>query len=115
VTTSGISGFPNHPLTKLYEQWRNPPTELIGKIPKGGAQLDYLGHAEVTRALIEADPEWTWEPMAVNEYGAPLVFVNGDTAEMWIRLTVCGTTIPGVDLGADGRERVRRSPRVRER
>ncbi|WP_433520067.1 hypothetical protein ACQP2T_63745 (plasmid) [Nonomuraea sp. CA-143628] len=25
--------------------------------------LDYVGHADVTRRLIETDPEWSWEPV----------------------------------------------------
>jgi hypothetical protein len=58
--------------------------------------LDYLGHAAVTRALIEADPEWQWEPVAFDEKGAPLVVVNGNTAELWIRLSVLGVTRLGV-------------------
>lgn len=87
------------------------PTE-IGKLPKpyrrdapksncrecGGyhglpaAHLDYVGHAALTNRMLEVDPEWNWEPFAVDEKGLPLV-VNGN---LWIRLTICGVTRIGV-------------------
>lgn len=92
-------------LTILYETWKTPDPSLVGKLPRkqGGSTiyLDYLGHAEVTRALIEADPEWSWEPMAVNEQGLPVYRIYEDSysnkmAELWIKLSVLGSTIPGV-------------------
>ena len=51
--------------------------------------LDYVGHAELTNRLLDADPLWDWEPMAVDQYGLPLFDSNGG---LWIRLTVCGKT-----------------------
>lgn len=51
--------------------------------------LDYVGHAELTNRLLEADPLWDWEPMAVDQHGLPLFDNNGG---LWIRLTVCGKT-----------------------
>lgn len=51
--------------------------------------LDYVGHAELTNRLLDADPLWDWEPMAVDQYGLPLFDNNGG---LWIRLTVCGKT-----------------------
>lgn len=54
------------------------------------AHLDYVGHAALTKRLLEADPEWTWEFVATDpNTGAPLFDNNGG---MWIRLTVCGVT-----------------------
>lgn len=50
--------------------------------------LHYVGHADVTTRLLEVDPEWTWEPMAVGPDGLPLRSEGG----MWIRLTVLGVT-----------------------
>jgi len=58
--------------------------------------LDYVGHAMVTDRLLQVDPGWTWEPIAVDESGAPLVGVRDGEASMWIRLTVCGVTRLGV-------------------
>jgi hypothetical protein len=83
-------------LEALVEKWATPPKELIGKLPKGGQQLDYLGHADVTKALLETDLTWSWEPVATNEAGEPLIVVREATARMWIRLTVCGVTRLGV-------------------
>lgn len=51
--------------------------------------LDYVGHAAVTDRLLQADPDWTWEPMAFAADGLPAFDRNGG---LWIRLTVAGTT-----------------------
>lgn len=51
--------------------------------------LDYIGHAGVTRRLLEVDPLWTWEPLAYDENGLPKFDGFGG---LWIRLTVCGVT-----------------------
>jgi hypothetical protein len=51
--------------------------------------LDYVGHAETTSILLDADPGWFWEPMALGEDGLPKF---DDTKGLWIRLTVCGVT-----------------------
>lgn len=73
------------------------PESEINKLPKAGIQLDYVGHAAVTQRLLEVDPFWHWEPMAYDEYGAPLIKFNDRTGyTMWIKLTVCGVTRLGV-------------------
>lgn len=51
--------------------------------------LDYVGHAALTNRLLDCDPEWNWEPMALGENGLPLI--DGGPG-MWIKLTVCGVT-----------------------
>lgn len=51
--------------------------------------LDYVGHAALTDRLLEADPEWTWEPMAFDANGLPRFDATGG---LWIKLTVCGVT-----------------------
>lgn len=48
--------------------------------------LDYVGHAHLTRRLIEVDPYWTWRPMEVPQ-GDP-------TTKMWGWITICGVTRP---------------------
>lgn len=70
------------------------PPEQIGKLPRGGAQLDYVGHADTTSRFLEADPEWNWEPLARDEHGLPLFDAdkNGNPVGLWIRLTVAGVT-----------------------
>lgn len=52
-------------------------------------QLDYVGHAAITDRLLSADPEWTWEPLALTPLGLPVVDADGG---MWIKLTVGGVT-----------------------
>src|SRR5262245_53198805 len=48
--------------------------------------LDYVGHAGITMRLNEVvGPDgWSWEPIATDENGLPLMSRN----EFWIRLTI---------------------------
>lgn len=73
-------------LAKLREPF--PPNQ-IGKLPKGGIQLDFLGHGFLTQRLLDVDPLWNWEPVALDPGGLPLLDEFGG---LWIRLTVCGVT-----------------------
>ena len=61
----------------------------INQIPKGGLKLDYVGHAALTKRLLETDLEWSWEPFAIGADGLPKLDEAGG---LWIRLTVCGIT-----------------------
>lgn len=56
--------------------------------------LDYVGHADVTRRLLDTDPMWSWEPAATDEHGLPLLDTDDkdNPVGMWIKLTVCGVT-----------------------
>lgn len=56
---------------------------------KNAVHLDYVGHAALTDRLLDVDPEWSWEPMALNADGLP---VFDKTGGLWIKLTVCGVT-----------------------
>ncbi|TQJ60517.1 hypothetical protein FBY30_2785 [Arthrobacter sp. SLBN-83] len=49
--------------------------------------LDYVGHAALTDRLLEVDPEWSWEPLAIGENGLPVFDKDGG---LWIRLKICG-------------------------
>lgn len=69
--------------------------EQIGKLPKGGKTLDYVGHAEVTDRLLQVDPEWSWEPMTPPPGFDP-------AAGLWIRLTVAGVTRIGFGEASGG-------------
>ncbi|MDP9143660.1 MAG: hypothetical protein M3N43_03025 [Actinomycetota bacterium] len=51
--------------------------------------LDYIGHAPTTDRLLQADPGWTWEPLAFGSDGLPMFDDHGG---LWIRLTVAGVT-----------------------
>lgn len=84
--------FPPHLISKK-------PKPLKKDAPKGrcsecggwhglpAVHLDYVGHAALTQRLLEADPDWDWEPVAYGADGLPALDANGG---MWIRLTVCG-------------------------
>ena len=76
---------------------------VVGKLPKGGVDLDYVGHAAVTDRLLNVDPEWDWEPLGVTPEGLPALDKEGN---LWIRLTVCGVTRIGVGDGATMKIRV---------
>lgn len=69
------------------------PPEKISKKPRGGAMLDYVGHADITERLLDIDPEWNWQPCQWED-GAPKFVIgsNGKPVGLWIRLTVCGVT-----------------------
>ena len=59
--------------------------------------LDYQGHAELTLSLIEIDPDWSWEPFAVDpQTGTPVIGLQNNRVVMWGRLTLLGKTLPGV-------------------
>ena len=77
------------------------PAEAIGKLPKGGVMLDYVGHAAVTDRLLTVDPEWSWEPFAVGPDGLPAL---DGSSNLWIRLTICGVTRIGVGDGKSAKE-----------
>lgn len=61
--------------------------------------LDYVGHAALTDRLLDCDPGWNWEPMALAQNGAPALDQNGG---LWIKLTVCGVSRLGYGH-ADGK------------
>ena len=66
---------------------------------KDVVHLDYVGHAALTDRLLDCDPSWNWEPMALAPNGAPALDQSGG---MWIKLTVCGVTRLGYGH-ADGK------------
>ncbi len=57
----------------------------------------YVSHADVENRLNNADPNWTYEPLAFDENGFPLAVLDVDgNWIMWIRMTVGGVTRLGV-------------------
>jgi hypothetical protein len=62
--------------------------------------LDFVGHADATDRFLEVDPDWHWEPFALDPRGLPAFDDNGG---MWIRLTIAGTTRIGYG-DADGKK-----------
>lgn len=61
--------------------------------------LDYVGHAALTDRLLDVDPHWSWEPMALTAEGLPAFDRSGG---LWIKLTICGVTRIGYGC-ADGK------------
>ena len=55
--------------------------------------LAYVGHAGVTQRLLDVDPTWTWQPVALDDDGLPRLTRD---QLLWIRLTVLGVTRLGV-------------------
>lgn len=73
-----------------------PDPKIVGKLPKGGTTLDFVGHADVTKMLIEIDPCWTWEPVAFDADGLPAYRVENGMAHMAGWLIVHGVRRLGV-------------------
>lgn len=94
--------FPDHQISKLPKPTKAQTDKVRsdfkqgircqlcgGRHHKDVVHLDYVGHAALTDRLLDADPNWNWEPVAIDEFGAPK---RDQTGGMWIRLTVCGQT-----------------------
>ncbi|MGV9227607.1 hypothetical protein ACWDPF_33625 [Streptomyces albogriseolus] len=78
--------------TKVCENPRHAKRECKdcgNYITSAHVDLDYVGHAELTNRLLDADPLWNWEPVAFDADGLPKFDEDGG---LWIRLTVCGHT-----------------------
>jgi len=94
--------FPAHLISKLPKPTKAQTDEVKADFRKGErcgicgtwhhpkvVHLDYVGHAALTDRLLDADPYWSWEPVAIEANGAPMLDKDGG---MWIKLTVCGVT-----------------------
>jgi hypothetical protein len=113
-------------LQRLASLWALTPENLRGKLPKpykkdaekgqckdcGGyhglpaMHLDYLGHADTCRLIAEKDILWQWEPKGGWEPNGEPVFVRnngGYPIALWIDLTICGVTRPGVGTVTTGK------------
>jgi hypothetical protein len=60
-------------------QWHHPKV----------VHLSYVGHAALTSRLLEVDPLWNWEPLALDDVGLPAL---DRESGLWIKLTVGGMT-----------------------
>lgn len=102
--------FADHQISKLPKPTKQQTDELKqdravgircnlcgGWHHKNVIHLDYVGHAALTDRLLDADPGWVWEPLAMHE-GLPVMDSFGG---MWIRLTVCGVTRLGYGHAGD--------------
>jgi hypothetical protein len=77
-------------LAQIVKDHAVPDPSIVGKLPRGGTQLDYVGHAEVTRILLEIDPLWTIEPVAFDEAGLPAREKIGTMIQAGFWMTVLG-------------------------
>ena len=92
------SPFPDHQINSKPQGTKAqndcPPAEKRSCAICGGwhhpkvVHLDYVGHAALTDRLLDSDPNWSWEPMALKD-GLPAFDATGG---LWIRLTVLGVT-----------------------
>lgn len=82
-------------LRAIPAKYAQPAADTLAYLPKGGTNIPYMGHAEITLALIEVDPLWTWEPLAIID-GVPVIIKEQNRLAMWAKLTVLGKTIIGV-------------------
>lgn len=86
----------NVPLHEVLTKYGVPDPKIVGKLPKGGAQLDFVGHADVTKMLLEIDEFWTWEPVAFDTDGLPAYRVENGMAHMAGWLTIHGVRRLGI-------------------
>jgi hypothetical protein len=84
-------------LLEVLTKYAVPDPKIVGKLPKGGTQLDFVGHADITRILIEIDPHWRLVPIAWDN-GRPAMNIVNDMATMWFELTILG--VPRLAIGS---------------
>ena len=82
-------------LKAVLEQYAIPDPKIVGTIPRNGINLAYVSHADITKILIEIDPNWNWLPVAWDN-GRPAIHVENGTATMWATLTLLGKSLLGV-------------------
>jgi hypothetical protein len=46
-------------LEEILGKYGVPDPKIVGKLPRGGTSLDFVGHADVTKMLLEISTEWT--------------------------------------------------------
>jgi len=100
-------------LEDILERYGSPDPSLLSQLPKKNKDgsttfLSYVGHADITKILIEIDPYWNWEPAEwfegrprIHEHESVFTFNNGEKkvkriAVMWGFLTVLGKRVPCV-------------------
>ena len=107
-------------------KWWTPDPSIVAKLPRGGngepkscnvcggyhkagaVHLDYVGHADLTRALIEIDPLWDWEPLAFTDAGLPLISERKTQLVLWGRMRLLGTSrlcVGSCDVGKSDAEK----------
>jgi hypothetical protein len=82
-------------LEEILDAYGVPDPKIVGKLPKAGTALDFVGHADITRILLTIDPTWRWVPIAWDN-GRPSIHVENGIATMWGELTILGQSRLGV-------------------
>lgn len=80
----------------IITKYAKPDPSIVQQLPKGNVKLDFVGHADITRILIEIDPLWSWEPVAFDDNGLPAIKVENGMAHMAGWLTVLGVRRLGI-------------------
>lgn len=91
-------------LSEIFAHYGHPDPSIVSILDKNGVSLSYVGHAEITKALTEIDPEWTWTPVLGTD-GLPAIRIqDGEIprrdkepikvrmATMWGQMTLNGVT-----------------------
>ncbi|MES2783744.1 MAG: hypothetical protein V4657_13180 [Pseudomonadota bacterium] len=97
--------FPHNQISKLPKETKKQAEQRKADIASGNwpakckvceglhhpnaVHLDYVGHAALTDRMLDADMNWTWEPVAFTDLGLPAF---DQTGGLWIRLTIGGVT-----------------------
>lgn len=86
--------FPEHQISLLPKPYKKDSpkgrcAECGGFHGLPAVHLSYVGHAALTDRLLDVDPSWSWEPLALDERGLPAIDKDGG---LWIKLTVLGVT-----------------------
>jgi hypothetical protein len=83
-------------LEEVLGKYGVPDPKIVGKLPRGGGSLDFVGHADVTKMLLEISAEWTWEPVAFDNDGLPAYRVENGMAHMAGWMTIHGVRRLGI-------------------
>ena len=83
-------------LEEILGKYGVPDPKIVGKLPRGGTSLDFVGHADVTKMLLEISTEWTWEPVAFDNDGLPAYRVENGMAHMAGWMTIHGVRRLGI-------------------
>ncbi len=94
LDAAGFKG-PEQLLRDIPAKYANPDPSKVAQLDKQGTKLDYVGHADITLDLIEADPMWTIDILC-NDDGTWKVVTNEETSEAFIfgEMTIHGVTRP---------------------
>jgi hypothetical protein len=83
-------------LGEIISKYGVPDPKIVGKLPKAGMSLDFVGHADVVKALCEIDEAWSMEPVAFDANGLPAYRVENGMAHMAAWMTIHGVRRLGI-------------------